>query len=271
MPLRSSASFELAIATALLGIADASLPKPDIAILCQRAENRYAGVNCGIMDQFTVACCERGNAMLLDCRTLCVEQVAIPTGVGMLITHSGVQHRLPDSGYNSRADECAEAVMRLQNKLPGLSTLRDLSAEDMGRHKDRLGDRLYRRCRHVVSENQRVRHAFTALKSGDIEHLGNLVCASHVSLRDDFEVSCNEVDQLVAIADASAGVLGSRMVGAGFGGCVLSLIESDKIDEAARQIRQKYIDAAGNEPWTHIVQAAEPARKIAHTESNERL
>ncbi len=269
--LSSSASFELAVATALLGIAAASLPKTDIAILCQRAENRYAGVSCGIMDQYAVACCKRGNAMLLDCRTLGVEQVAIPMGVGMLITHSGVEHRLPDSGYNNRADECAEAVMRLRDKLPGLSTLRDLSAEELERHKDRLGDHLYRRCRHVVSENQRVRHAFAALKSGDIEHLGQLVCASHVSLRDDFEVSCDEVERLVKISDASDGVLGSRMIGAGFGGCVLSLIESDKIDEAARQIRQKYIDAAGDEPWTHIVQAAEPAREIAHTESNERL
>jgi galactokinase len=269
--LSSSASFELAVATALLRLADRSLPGPSLATICQRAEIRYAGVNCGIMDQFTVACCKRGNAILLDCRSLDAEQVAIPQSAGMLIIDSGVKHRLPESAYNKRLDECAEAVNILSQDAPQIVALRDLKMDMLEMQKDRLGDLLYRRCRHVVSEIQRVRDAFAALQAGDLSNLGKLISASHASLRNDYEVSCDEVDQLVAIADQSPGVLGSRMIGAGFGGCVLSLVESDNIDEAARQVRQKYEDLTGDEPWMHIVQAADPAREIVRAESNESL
>ncbi len=269
--LSSSASFELAVATALLRLADRSLPGPSLATICQRAEIRYAGVNCGIMDQFTVACCKRGNAILLDCRSLDAEQVAIPQSAGMLIIDSGVKHRLPESAYNKRSDECAEAVKILSQDVPQVVALRDLKMDMLEMQKDRLGDLLYRRCRHVVSEIQRVRDAFAALQAGDLSNLGKLISASHTSLRDDFDVSCDEVDQLVEIADQSPGVLGSRMIGAGFGGCVLSLVESDNIDAAARQVRQKYEDLTGDEPWMHIVQAADPAREIVRAESNESL
>jgi len=260
--LSSSASFELAIAIALIELAGATLPGPEIAKLCQRAENRYAGVACGIMDQFTVACCERGNAMLLDCRSLAVRQVAIPSNAGMLLTHSGVQHRLSDSGYNNRADECASAVKLIARDAPEVAALRDLTPEMLADWRDRLGDRLYRRCRHVVSENQRVRDAFAALTAGDLEQLGFLVAASHASLRDDYEVSCEEVDRLVEIADNTEGVAGSRMVGAGFGGCVLSIVQSGEIDAAARHIARQYAQVTGAAPWMHIVQAASPAREI---------
>jgi galactokinase len=269
--LSSSASFELAVATALLRLADRSLPGPSLATICQRAEIRYAGVNCGIMDQFTVACCKRGNAILLDCRSLDAEQVAIPQSAGMLIIDSGVKHRLPESAYNKRLDECAEAVNILSQDAPQIVALRDLKMDMLEMQKDRLGDLLYRRCRHVVSEIQRVRNAFAALQAGDLSNLGKLISASHASLRNDYEVSCDEVDQLVRIADQSTGVLGSRMIGAGFGGCVLSLVESDNIDEAARQVRQKYEDLTGDEPWMHIVQAANPAREIVRAKSNESL
>jgi len=257
--LSSSASFELAVATTLLQLADKSLPGQFVAKICQRAEIRYAGVNCGIMDQFTIACCKRGNAMLLDCRSLDVEQVAIPPRAGMLIIDSGVKHRLPESAYNKRSDECAEAVKILSQDAPQVVALRDLSMEMLEAQKDSLGDLLHRRCRHVVSENQRVRDAYAALRSGDLEKLGKLISDSHASLRDDFQVSCDEVDQLVEIADECTGVRGSRILGAGFGGCVLSLVESDKVDEAARQIRQKYKKVTCDGPWMHIVQAAEPA------------
>ncbi len=269
--LSSSASFELAVATALLEIATVTLPKPVIAELCRRAENRYAGVNCGIMDQYAIACCEPNMAMLLDCRTLDVEQVAIPPDLRLLLTDSGVKHRLPVSGYNNRLDECATAVKILAQDAPQLTALRDLSMDVLDARKDQLGDLLYRRCRHVVSEIQRVRDAFAALQAGDLSNLGKLISASHTSLRDDYDVSCDEVDQLVEIADQSPGVLGSRMIGAGFGGCVLSLVESDNIDEAARQVRQKYEDLTGDEPWMHIVQAANPAMEIVRAESNESL
>jgi len=260
--LSSSASFELAVATALLRLADRSLPGPSLAAICQRAEIRYAGVNCGIMDQFTIACCKRGNAMLLDCRSLDIEQVAIPPSAGMLIIDSGVKHRLPESAYNKRSDECAEAVKILSQHAPQVVALRDLKMEMLETQKDRLGDLLYRRCRHVVSENQRVRDAYAALRSGDLEKLGNLISASHASLRDDFEVSCDEVDQLVQIADECTDVPGSRILGAGFGGCVLSLVGLDNIEEVAGKITQKYKQVTGHDPWTHIVQGSEPAQQI---------
>ncbi len=260
--LSSSASFELAVATALLRLADRSLPGPSLAAICQRAEIRYAGVNCGIMDQFTIACCKRGNAMLLDCRSLDIEQVAIPPSAGMLIIDSGVKHRLPESAYNKRSDECAEAVKILSQHAPQVVALRDLKMEMLETQKDRLGDLLYRRCRHVVSENQRVRDAYAALRSGDLEKLGKLISASHASLRDDFEVSCDEVDQLVEIADQCTDVPGSRILGAGFGGCVLSLVGLDNIEEVAGKITQKYKQVTGHDPWTHIVQGSEPAQQI---------
>jgi len=260
--LSSSASFELAVATALLRLADRSLPGPSLAAICQRAEIRYAGVNCGIMDQFTIACCKRGNAMLLDCRSLDIEQVAIPPSAGMLIIDSGVKHRLPESAYNKRSDECAEAVKILSQDAPQVVALRDLKLEMLETQKDRLGDLLYRRCRHVVSENQRVRDAYAALRSGDLEKLGKLISDSHASLRDDFEVSCDEVDQLVEIADECTDVPGSRILGAGFGGCVLSLVGLDNIEEVAGKITQKYKQVTGHDPWTHIVQGSEPAQQI---------
>jgi galactokinase len=267
--LSSSASFELAIAKALLEISAASLSGPAIAKLCQRAENRYAGVSCGIMDQYVIACCEANMAMLLDCRTLDTEQVAIPAGLRLLITDSGIKHQLPVSGYNNRLGECALACRILAQDAPEVTALRDLSKDRLESRRDHLGDLLYRRCRHVVSEIQRVRDAAAALQTGDLDKLGNLISASHASLRDDYDVSCDEVDQLVEIADGSTGVLGSRMVGAGFGGCVLSLVEADNIDEAARQVRQKYTELTGDEPWMHIVQAALPAREVGHLGANE--
>jgi galactokinase len=257
--LSSSASFELAVAFALLENTGVTLPGPEIAKICQRAEKRFAGVSCGIMDQYAIACCDSNMAMLLDCRDLAVDQVAIPDSMRLLITDSGVKHRLPDSGYNTRSDECAEAVKLLAENEPQIAALRDLTMELLETQKQRLGDLLFRRCRHVVTENQRVGDAFASMQSGDIGNLGKLISASHASLRDDFEVSCDEVDQVVTIADASTGVLGSRMVGAGFGGCVLSLVQSDKIDQAARQIRQRYKDVYGSAPWTHIVRPADPA------------
>jgi galactokinase len=265
--LSSSASFELAVATALLKICGASLRKPVIVKLCRRAENRYAHVRCGIMDQYAIACCERNMAMLLDCRSLAIQQVEIPETVRLLVIDSGVKRRLSKSDYNRRADECVEAVDLLAREIPELISLRDANMKMVKSRKHLLGDTLYRRCRHVVNENQRVREAFAALQRGDIEILGQLISASHASLRDDFEVSCDEVEQLVAIADRCTGVLGSRMVGAGFGGCVLALARAADSNEAVREIRREYEKVSGEEPWTHVVQAAEPATAIGNEEA----
>ncbi len=256
--LSSSASFELAVAAALLSSSPASVTVVRLAMLCQRAERRYTGVNCGIMDQLAIACCERNKAMLLDCRSLDFRQVAIPDTVRLLVIDSGVRHRLPQSDYNRRAEECTAAVAVLARQNPQLTALRDADLPLLESQKKQLGDVLFRRSRHVVTENQRVLDAFSALECGDIESLGELLGASHASLRDDYEVSCEEVEQLVALADDTAGVLGSRMVGAGFGGCVLSLVEAGEIDKARRHIAEEYENGCGHVPWMHVVKAADP-------------
>jgi galactokinase len=262
--LSSSASLELAVATALLKVADESVPAQRQAEICQRAEHNYAGVQCGIMDQYTIACAEKGNAILLDCRSLDVVQVPIPDSARFILTDSGVRHRLPDGHYNNRTDECAAAVSTLATVVPDLESLRDLDAKTLEIQKKNLGDVLYRRCRHVLTENARVQDAAVALRQGDLAHLGSLLSACHESLRDDFEVSCEELEVLVGIANASPGVLGSRMVGAGFGGCVLSLTSADDAEEAARQISSDYTGKFGTEPWMHIVQASHPVREVAN-------
>lgn len=261
--LSSSASVEIAMASAMLGIAGASMTSREMARACQRAEQTYGGVNCGIMDQFSVASCDRGHAMLLDCRTLETESVTIPAEMTLLVTDSGVKHQLTESGYNKRADECREAVKILQLEDSAIIALRDLETETLKAHAERLGEVLLRRCRHVVSENQRVRDAFNSLRLGEIVEVGSLVQCSHASLRDDFEVSCEEIESLVAIADACDGVLGSRMMGGGFGGCVLSVVRTDCIPEVSREIATQYGAVCGAEPWIHAVSAAAPAEEVA--------
>jgi len=260
--LSSSASFEVGVATALLDIAGETLPPRQIAELCRRAENNYAGVSCGIMDQLVVSACERGKAMLIDCRTLDVNFGTIPAEVRLLVTDSGVKHRLPESDYNDRAQECLDAVQLLAGELPHVTSLRDLHADELGASVEVLGDTLYRRCRHVVTENARVMEFLGALGIADLEHMGSLISESHASLRDDFEVSCPEVDVLVEIADACDGVLGSRIVGAGFGGCVLTLTTAANVQQVAARIGTNYGQILGRQPWSHIVQPADPARTV---------
>ena len=261
--LSSSASLELAVATALLRVAGESVSSPRLARLCQKAEHNYAGVHCGIMDQYTIACAEKGHAILLDCRSLEAVQVPIPDSAALY------HHRQRRAASTARwrhtiaAQMNAAAAVRLLAKVvPGLTSLRDLNAATLDKQKDHLGDVLYRRCRHVVNENTRVHKAVTALQAGDLPGLGSLISACHKSLRDDFEVSCAEVEALIEIANACPGVLGSRMVGAGFGGCVLSLTSASDAEEAARQISSNYSAVLGNEPWTHIVEASDPVREV---------
>jgi galactokinase len=260
--LSSSASLEIAIATALLNISDAEMRPERIAELCQRAEQLYAGASCGIMDQFSIACCNRGEAILLDCRSLETTAVAIPKQMSLLVTDCGVKHRLPDGSYNNRADECRQAVDLIAEFQPGVRSLRDISMLSLQKFETRLGDLLFRRSRHVVSEIHRVTEAFSALQTGDLGKLGALVSASHASLRDDFEVSCDEVEALVEIADSCDGVLGSRMVGAGFGGCVLSVTRTDQLESTINEIGNAYGAIIGKAPWIHAVSPTDPAEEV---------
>jgi galactokinase len=262
--LSSSASLELSVARALLVVAnaDAEVTAVELAKLCQRAEHNFAGVHCGIMDQYTLACAQRGHALLLDCRSLAAEQVALPGHAGFILSDSGVRHRLAAGAYNNRADECAAAVATLAAMAPGIRQLRDVNLTLLESAREKLGERLYRRCRHVLNENERVQRMVLALKNDDVAGIGVLLDACHVSLRDDFAVSCDELDALVAAANASDRVCGSRMIGAGFGGCVLSVCHADDIDAATQDIGDNYAALTGRRPWQHQVAAAAPARVI---------
>lgn len=263
--LSSSASLELAAASALLTIADVEMSPQQMAVLCQQAEQRYIGVNCGIMDQYSVACCKYGEAMMLDCRSLETTSVALPKNLGMLLTNSGAKHQLTNSGYNDRADECRQALELIMDCEPNIKSLRDVSMSSVVKLEKQLGERLFRRSRHVVSEIGRVTDAVAALRSSNINKLGELVSASHASLRDDYDASCAEVETLVQIADACDGVVGSRMVGGGFGGCVLSLMDADRLDETSAEISKQYGAITGKTPWLHVVTPAAPTGEVNET------
>jgi len=260
--LSSSASLELAVAHALLGVCDHDVDAAELALICQRAEHQFAGVQCGIMDQYALACARLGSALFLDCRTLQTRQVSLPKELGFLLTDSGLRHNLTDGNYNKRADECVAAVKILADPNPVVTSLRDVDAPMLARYRSDLGETLYRRCRHVLTENQRVLDMVSALEATDLPEVGALLTACHESLRDDFETSCEPVDSLVAAANQSDAVLGSRMVGGGFGGCVLSACHTDHIAEAAADIRRAYNAANGKEPWQHQVVPADPAHVL---------
>lgn len=258
--LSSSASLELAVAMAMLGLSGRDVPDVDLALLCQQAEHEYAGVQCGIMDQYALACAKFGRALLLDCRSLQARQVTLPADISFILTDSGVRHSLVDGEYNSRADECAAALACLTRAQPAVESLRDVSGDMLETHKSNMNELQYRRSRHVVSENQRVLDTVQALEAGDLQQVGLLLSACHASLRDDFEVSCDELDALVECANSSELVAGSRMVGAGFGGCVLSVCKKSDATTAAAHIQDAYAAISGKPPWQHQLSSAQPAR-----------
>ena len=261
--LSSSASLELAIGKALLGIEGSTMDAPKLARICQRAEKKYAGVSCGIMDQQSIACGREGQAMLLDCQSMETKFVKIPTDLSLIVINSGIKHNLSESGYNDRSEECRTAAGLLQGADPSIRSLRDASITLVNKEKRRLGDLLYRRAYHVVTEIERTLAAFVALSNQNIELLGSLISASHASLRDDFEVSCQEMDALVEIADCCEGVYGTRMVGAGFGGCALSIVDASAAEPVIEEISSSYRNLIGNKPWIHTVKPAKAAMEVA--------
>ena len=237
--LSSSAALEVAVALALLRVSEASLPERKVVQLCQRAENAFVGVQCGIMDPF-VSCYGRSNqAIFLDCRTLDFEYVPVPPEVTLLVCDTRVRRELAASEYNVRRQQCQAACAALAAVLPGIRALRDVAVADFEAHQSRLDPLLRKRARHVVSENQRVREAVTALRRGDLAELGKLLQASHASLRDDYEVSCPELDAVVEICADRPEVYGARLTGAGFGGSALCLVEGS----AAARTRARLVEA----------------------------
>jgi len=252
--LSSSAALETATALALQSLFGSEMSRVDVATLCQRVEHRYANVMCGIMDQFASGLGRQNHALLLDCRTL--SYVNIPAHLDeyrFVIISSEVKRELASSAYNERRAQCEEGVGLFKRYDPTVASLRDVTTDLFDTYGDQLPDVVYRRCRHVITENARVLDASAALAADELTEFGRLMTASHNSLRDDFEVSCDELDCLVAIANGTEGVLGSRMTGAGFGGCTVTLIHVDAI-EAMRANLLPYTDRFGLNPEMFVLQ-----------------
>jgi galactokinase len=262
--LSSSASLELALALALAdcsGVADPD--RSALAINCQRAESEFVGAQCGIMDQYVIALGAQGRAMMLDCRSLAFDLVEIPPALAFLVVHSGVSHRVSTGSYNTRREECERALRLLRARIPDLGFLSDLTSAQLDECSDFLEETLYRRCRHVLHENRRVREAGAAMRGPDKPRLGDLLCQSHASLRDDFQVSCEELDRLVEIAVAQEGVYGSRMMGGGFGGCTITLVDAAAAEDTAARISEAHARQTGRKPWMHIAATAEAVKRVA--------
>jgi len=238
--LSSSAAIEVATGYALLDISGLRIDLLQLALACRQAENEFVGARVGIMDQFISAHGQTGHALMLDCRSLQNQALPIPPDARLVVCNTGVKHQLAGGEYNVRRAQCEEGVRLLSSVLPGVEALRDVTSLQLKAHKELLGEVIYRRCHHVITENERVQRAAEALRTGDLATLGMLMAESHRSLRDDYEVSCAELDQMVEIASAQPGVIGSRMTGGGFGGCTISLVASDAAEEFKQVVAQEY-------------------------------
>jgi galactokinase len=214
--LSASASFEVAVALALSRLAGVEISPLELAQLCQRAENEFVGMRCGLMDQFIICCAQAGAATLLDCRTLEARAIPIDSGTRLIVCDSGVRHTLAGSEYNLRRRDCETAVALLSPVLPSIRALRDVTLDQLQAHAALLPHDVFRRARHVVSENWRTLFAAAALEAGRLDECGRMMNASHESLRSDYEASCPELDVLVDAARTSPGVYGARMMGGGF-------------------------------------------------------
>jgi len=260
--LSSSAAYEVATALALARLGGFELPSLDLAKLAREAENGFVGVACGIMDQMASTFGEQGRALLLDCRSLAHEAVQIPSGLKVVVVNSGVRHALASSEYNRRRAECEEGVRILASFRPGIRSLRDVSPEDEARFFALLPPVVRKRCRHVVSENARVLEAVTAMRSGDIARLKVLLAASHASLRDDYQVSCPELDVLVELALALPTCHGARLTGAGFGGSTVNLVDAAAVAEFSRSVAAGYRARTGRPPEIYVFEPSAGARVL---------
>jgi galactokinase len=256
--LSSSAALEVAVGYALQrGASRNSIDRTSLALTCQRAENEFVGARCGIMDQFVSCNGRAGHALLIDCRSLESRTLRLPTRIRLVVCNTMVKHEHGDGGYNARRYECEEGVRRLTSALPGIQSLRDVTREQLEVNRNLMTDLVYRRCRHVISENDRVARAADELDRGNIDALAELMKESHESLRDDFAVSCPELNLMVAIASAMPGVHGVRMTGGGFGGCTINLVEAGEAEAFRKHVGSEYEFKTGVRPEIFICEASQ--------------
>lgn len=255
--LGSSAALEVAIAYSFQLLSNLEIELLQLAFLCQGAENGFVGVQCGLMDQMTSALGEKDHALLIDCRSLDRQLIPVPPGVDIVVSDTGKQRGLVDSQYNLRRQECWEGA-----RLLGVPSLRSVSPKELAKRRGDLPPTIYRRVRHVVTENQRTLEATEALKGGDLEAFGRLMYDSHHSLRHDFEVSCPELDILVEAARKVSGVYGSRLTGAGFGGCTVSLVTREAVPEFQARVAKEYEKATARKPAIYVCRPAQGVREV---------
>jgi galactokinase len=260
--LSSSAALEVAVAAALLGIGDHALPPMQLAQLCQRAENDYVGMRCGLMDQFASAMGVAHHALYFDCRSLEHEPIQLGDAA-LVICNSRMKHRHAGGEYNRRRAECEAGVAAFAARRSGIHSLRDVEADELKAAQATLDPVVYRRCRHVLEENARVGAMRRALRAGALEEAGQLMFASHRSLRDDYAVSCGELNLLVDLATQVGGVYGARMTGGGFGGCTVNLMHPDSVEPFTRYVSAHYAQRTGRPAEIHICRATDGAGRIA--------
>ena len=261
--LSSSASIELATAVALNTAFQLNIPQIELVKMAQEAENKFVGMNCGIMDQFASGMGKEDHAILLDCNTLQYEYVPLNLkGISIVIINSNKKHSLVNSGYNDRRRESENALKALQTKLP-IKALGELSIEEFEKHKDLIKDPIeQKRAKHAVYENQRTLQATQCLRKGDVETFGKLMNQSHISLRDDYEVSCPELDIIAETAWTVPGVLGARMTGGGFGGSAVALVKDSAVKQLIDTVGQTYTQKTGLKADFYIAKIGGPARQM---------
>jgi galactokinase len=238
--LSSSAALELVVGRALTAAAGADWDPRRMSVIAQRAEQEFAGVACGIMDQMAVACARAGRALLLDCRSLDTSDVLIPEAARIVIVNSGVRRALASSAYNERRAACERAVAAVSRFAPGVRALRDVDEAALAQARDAMDDEAFRRASHVIAENRRPAQCAEALERGDLESAGRVMLASHASLRDLYDVSCPELDLLVELSMAQPGCHGARLTGAGFGGCTIALVDVEAVDNLVHNVARDY-------------------------------
>lgn len=260
--LSSSASIELATAVAMNKVFNLYIPQVELVKFCQEAENKFVGMNCGIMDQFAIGMGKEGCAVLLDCNTLNYEYAPLDLkGVSIVIMNTNKRRELADSKYNERRAECERALKELQRKLP-IKSLGDLSIDEFEKNKELITNPTDRkRAKHAVYENQRTLQAVEHLKAGDLKTFGKLMNESHISLRDDYEVTGKELDTLAEAAWQQPGVLGARMTGAGFGGCAIALVQDADVKHFIDNVGKIYREKTGLQADFYIASVGGPARQ----------
>ena len=260
--LSSSASVEVASMVAILSITSARFTPPEVAKLCQRAENHFVGASTGIMDQFIACCGAEDHALLLDCRTLEYRLAPIPPDLSIVIANSMVKHSHAGGEYNTRRSEVEEGTQLLRSHRPEIKRLRDATVDDLERWGYEMRPEVLKRCRHIITENERTVAAADALEAGDLKTLGRLMYAAHASYRDDFEASCPEVDILVDLAAKETGCIGARLTGGGFGGCTVNIVEKAQAEAFSWHLREGYRQATEIAADIYLCHASAGAHQI---------